>query len=613
VAAFKLPQARFALPGATPLTPTIAPLDLPLPLPQAARLSQPPPARLEGLPVGPQIAGQLARLVRSLPFPDAGALHVGHDLGHALQAFLAAPVAPALPLAPLRELPLQLPAQDLVSHLPAAAATPSQGEWVPTLPGVSEPWTPTLPGVSEPWVPTLPGLPSPAPALADLPPLLIRALRRDGDWVAGPGAPLPTAVREHALELEEEYELAHHRRRLNPGEEEIVVPQPLWVRMERRAAPELELPLPVWSTPSVFDDIVRERSIDLPLPPPRTADLAEELLPLGRTTVVHERQAPAPHRPAPPDLPLPLPTRIIVREEEEIAAEPREDGLPIETVVAFHSARTREGLSPSVPIRPSVAGEAPREILEGDGDDALGLSRTVRVPPPALRFRYPGAPLWWSSATPSAERSFTPVVEAFEGWRSPIASMVEIGPGERRPNTSAALWRSIFVLTPEAARSVAESLEGAADAESGLSRHVDAPEARLPGIGVALPGVILPAVAQHAREAVPGPVYVAMSGQGLLGLTGSAAARAKAEAVEMDIVAAVPPPPPPIESMGGSEVDATGTRSQGAPAATKAESEGTGTDSVSTSKLEGSVDAIAQRIYHRIRRRMESDRERFGG
>jgi hypothetical protein len=36
-------------------------------------------------------------------------------------------------------------------------------------------------------------------------------------------------------------------------------------------------------------------------------------------------------------------------------------------------------------------------------------------------------------------------------------------------------------------------------------------------------------------------------------------------------------------------------------------------DAVSHSKIEGSVDAIAQRIYHRIRRRIQSDRERFGG
>ena len=33
----------------------------------------------------------------------------------------------------------------------------------------------------------------------------------------------------------------------------------------------------------------------------------------------------------------------------------------------------------------------------------------------------------------------------------------------------------------------------------------------------------------------------------------------------------------------------------------------------SQSQIEGSVDAIAQRIYHRIRRRIASDRERFGG
>ena len=33
----------------------------------------------------------------------------------------------------------------------------------------------------------------------------------------------------------------------------------------------------------------------------------------------------------------------------------------------------------------------------------------------------------------------------------------------------------------------------------------------------------------------------------------------------------------------------------------------------SHSKIDGSVDAIAQRIYHRIRRRIQNDRERFGG
>jgi hypothetical protein len=36
-------------------------------------------------------------------------------------------------------------------------------------------------------------------------------------------------------------------------------------------------------------------------------------------------------------------------------------------------------------------------------------------------------------------------------------------------------------------------------------------------------------------------------------------------------------------------------------------------DTSSQSQIEGSVEAIAQRIYHRIRRRIASDRERFGG
>ena len=36
-------------------------------------------------------------------------------------------------------------------------------------------------------------------------------------------------------------------------------------------------------------------------------------------------------------------------------------------------------------------------------------------------------------------------------------------------------------------------------------------------------------------------------------------------------------------------------------------------ETVSHSRIEGSVEAIAQRIYHRIRQRIAWDRQRFGG
>ena len=109
-----------------------------------------------------------------------------------------------------------------------------------------------------------------------------------------------------------------------------------------------------------------------------------------------------------------------------------------------------------------------------------------------------------------------------------------------------------------------------------------------------------------------------MSSSGAAGAVPSAAAavkahsQARAQSVEMSIVAAIPPAPPPLESMSSvARVEAPRARGTGQDAAHGHHKEAD--DAVSHSKIEGSVDAIAQRIYHRIRRRIESDRERFGG
>ncbi len=82
----------------------------------------------------------------------------------------------------------------------------------------------------------------------------------------------------------------------------------------------------------------------------------------------------------------------------------------------------------------------------------------------------------------------------------------------------------------------------------------------------------------------------------------------------MSIVAAIPPAPPPLESMGSGMTggDAPHARGKGHGHHPHQEHK-ENADAVSHSKIEGSVDAIAQRIYHRIRRRIQSDRERFGG
>jgi hypothetical protein len=173
-------------------------------------------------------------------------------------------------------------------------------------------------------------------------------------------------------------------------------------------------------------------------------------------------------------------------------------------------------------------------------------------------------------------------------------------------NTAAALWRSILVASagqPERGTPVtftqAESFEDAAGAVP----------ARLDGLGAMLP-VPAPAIA------AAGPAFIAMSSAGAAGAVPAAtAARARAQAIEMSIVAAIPPAPPPLSTMS-SAVAGPGAplargRGPGQEAAAGRQKEAE--DAVSHSKIEGSVDAIAQRIYHRIRRRLQSDRERFGG
>jgi hypothetical protein len=89
--------------------------------------------------------------------------------------------------------------------------------------------------------------------------------------------------------------------------------------------------------------------------------------------------------------------------------------------------------------------------------------------------------------------------------------------------------------------------------------------------------------------------------------------RKNLQAIEMSIVAAIPPAPPPLEltGKGGDAPHARGQHHQGQGGGESEHKEAS--DQVSQSKIEGSVDAIAQRIYHRIRRRIQSDRERFGG
>jgi hypothetical protein len=202
------------------------------------------------------------------------------------------------------------------------------------------------------------------------------------------------------------------------------------------------------------------------------------------------------------------------------------------------------------------------------GVDLSGLSRPNHPSlPTSLRFRYLGAPLWWSGSSKAFGSSDGSSDE--EGDSNPRGFRA----GVRRANSAASLWRSIFVA-------------------SGNRR-----DAMVTGAGAA---------GGRGAESV----YAAMNASSN---AMTAVQRKNLQAIEMSIVAAIPPAPPPLEltGKGGDAPHARGQHHQGQGGGESEHKEAS--DQVSQSKIEGSVDAIAQRIYHRIRRRIQSDRERFGG
>jgi hypothetical protein len=219
-----------------------------------------------------------------------------------------------------------------------------------------------------------------------------------------------------------------------------------------------------------------------------------------------------------------------------------------------------------------------------------------------MRFRYVSAPLWWSSAV----RDRAP-----EGEESGSASRA-VRSGVRAASSGAAIWRSIFAGGP------------AGDLSGGMDRGHDEPARGLSGVERRMDVLVALGLVGRAEGApAPGPrprgpetIYVAMDEQGRAGTATPEQVRrgnALAQSVEMRIVAAIPPSPPPLQAMGGGGGSSPGhsqvlARHRHAPGG-----DPKGEEAVSQSRIEGSVDAIAQRIYHRIRRRIESDRERFGG
>ena len=242
--------------------------------------------------------------------------------------------------------------------------------------------------------------------------------------------------------------------------------------------------------------------------------------------------------------------------------------------------------------------------------------------PTALRFRYAGAPLWWSDSTRSMNSG-----PADDASADP-ASARALRSGVRAANSAAAIWRSIFVSgsspsAPAASQGSGATGDGATgdDATGGMDGNWDAHALRMGSLGSRMDALAASSLVAGGAAAGAGAgkgaetVYVAMNGSGGAGaMRSSDVQKARAQALEMSIVAAIPPAPPPIETMGSGATggDAPHARHRGHGHGGGGEQKDA-SEGVSQSKIEGSVDAVAQRIYHRIRRRIQSDRERFGG
>jgi hypothetical protein len=579
-----------------------------------------------------------ARLLLSIPFPDRGQLHVGEDLSDALHAYLAAPV---MPLAQAAAVP-----SSEASSIGALVAAPREQAIRSARQAVA---ALEAPGVKP--------LLAATTALSALPVLLQRALAATASWTTGPGAPMPLAVRVVAERAPFAPPPAVSRRSprpLGPGEEEIVIPLPLWAQMGQStisdpgallvaAAPEPAVSAPQrWAVAA--DPEVEAARVVAPQPA-RPVDLGPAT---PRWSAQPEAGAGALAREeSPPQFPPPAAGRGPAA--GPVVAPPVGSGRRSASIPELHRSGLPSPARPSEVWRALSAGDLAaspagmpsgrppdRELVTGGGFESpatrsiasapssgagvAGTSSSGRYTPfpstpavvaapaeaaslawrqPAgpLRFRYPGAPLWWSSRSAAAFRA--------DGGASPLATGA-LRAGLGAANTAAAIWRSILVAGAEPDGRGTGSID--AVLPGGLGSLAAGPQAR---VSLAVPAP------STANAAVPAFIAVTSSGAaGTVPAAGAvpAAAAARVQAIEMSIVAAIPPAPPPLAAMSSAAPvgGAPQARGRGMDAAVRGQQREV-EDAFAHSKIEGSVDAIAQRIYHRIRRRLQSDRERFGG
>jgi hypothetical protein len=619
--------------------------------------------------------GQTEKLVLSMPFPNRGELHVGQDLTAALDTLLAAPLAPVRPAVPA---PLVAPQSravvfstaDSVDEAPRAGSLRLRGpdRAPPTPDSYGKVHGEALQAARRAIVtldlPAVQPLLGGDPSISGLPFLLRRAVAQSEDWTLAAG--LPAGVRELAVRAPFAADLDLHaepvRRAPTPGEEEILIPLPLWAQMGRGALGETDRIMAAPLAPAGYAPPLGAYHLVAPGGGP--IDLSGSAAPdapivevSGPTSL---RVAPQPSGPVtattlggryflakvpldPSGSPATARGRIRIgeplqgsdlpalvsaaRELRAAEAQPQAElpapapaqatgGIGTDWPTAIKPVQLpRASRAAPVPSEPRFISGLPPGMWSGQrpvstADDRLwtygfthrnqpqsvggvqlsALSRPVYPQLPiALRFRFAAAPLWWSGGARDATHELDEASTPSGALRAGLSA----------GNTAAALWRSILVAgAPQDA--VVSTMDAGRDASAQAMSSVSRRLAAMP--------------AQPAVSAAP--AYIAMSRSGAAGaVPATAAARAQEQSVEMSIVAALPPAPPPLESMSSATRGAEAPHARGR-AQPQQDAQGhpkESEDAVSHSKIEGSVDAIAQRIYHRIRRRIQSDRERFGG
>ncbi len=246
-----------------------------------------------------------------------------------------------------------------------------------------------------------------------------------------------------------------------------------------------------------------------------------------------------------------------------------------------------------------------------------------------LRFFYPSEPRWWGLTRPQTAAGSTPTVLASasevpalvsqkrdlppapaEGW-SPAGLLPSVSSAAATPASSLA---SPAAFAARGARvngaSAPSAPVGGGSRLSPASNGAAAPDAASGYATIGAKPSAAPLELGSVREKDLAYVAVTPEGEAKL-VTKNAAAqlatRSRAGLVEMTVVAGIAPQAPSLEDLATAGHDRPHAKGkQEAPARS-----GHGkTDALS---LQGTIDSLAQRIYHRLKRRLESDRERFGG